>query len=96
MMIVSASFATQSDTPMHMLSKPAKIDHRGADSPVSDGWLAGISWLAPDEACTRMDSTPDGLSAAEAAARLKKLGPNLVARASRPFPKRSGIARATL
>ncbi|MDU6673804.1 MAG: cation-transporting P-type ATPase, partial [Bradyrhizobium sp.] len=66
---------------MHLLSKPTKtIDRHGAGVAANDGWLAAISRLEPSEACTKVGSTPEGLSATEAATRLKKLGPNLVAR----------------
>src|ERR1700757_992442 len=68
---------------MHLLSKPTKkIDHPNAAA--SDGWLAAMSCLEPGEACAKMGSAPEGMFADEAAARLKKLGPNLVARERKP------------
>ena len=45
-----------------------------------DGYLAEVSRLQPSDACTRAESTLEGLSQTEAEARLKKFGPNLVAR----------------
>ena len=45
-----------------------------------DGLLATISRLQPDEACAKLASTLEGLSDTEADARLKKFGPNIVAR----------------
>src|SRR5262245_21616669 len=40
--------------------------------------LLELAALSPDDACARLESTCDGLSAAEAAARLEKNGPNVV------------------
>ena len=65
---------------MNFLSRPPKADHIGAESVARDGWLATMSTLQPLEACTKLESSPEGLSADEAAARLKKFGHNLVAR----------------
>ena len=45
-----------------------------------DGYLAEVSRLPPSDACTRAESSVDGLSQTEAEARLTKFGPNLVAR----------------
>jgi len=45
-----------------------------------NGYLAEISRLPPSDACTRAESSVDGLSQTEAEARLTKFGPNLVAR----------------
>ena len=42
--------------------------------------LATVSRLQPHDACAKLNSSLEGLSGAEAAARLKKFGPNLVAR----------------
>jgi Mg2+-importing ATPase len=68
---------------MHLLSKPMKkIDRPSAAA--SDSWLAAMSRLEPGEACLKMGSAPEGMFAAEAAAQLKKLGPNLVARERKP------------
>ena len=47
---------------------------------VPDGMLDGASRLTPQDACKKVDSSLEGLSAAEAEVRLKKSGPNLVAR----------------
>jgi len=66
---------------MNVLSKPIKeTDRIGAGSAARDGLLAAISRLQPDEACAKLASTLEGLSQTEADARLKKIGPNIVAR----------------
>jgi Mg2+-importing ATPase len=52
----------------------------GAAEAPRHGWLAAISRLEPQSACGKLDSSAEGLSGAEAAVRLKKFGPNLVAR----------------
>jgi len=66
---------------MNVLSKPIKeTDRIGAGSAARDGLLAAISRLQPDEACAKLASTLEGLSETEANARLKKFGPNIVAR----------------
>jgi Mg2+-importing ATPase len=49
-----------------------------------DGMFAEICRLQPDEACIKLRSGPEGLSSDEAKARLKKFGPNLVARQRKP------------
>jgi Mg2+-importing ATPase len=49
-----------------------------------DGELAAVSRLRPAEVCASLGSGPDGLSAAEVAARLEQFGPNLVARERKP------------
>jgi Mg2+-importing ATPase len=65
----------------NILSKPAKENHRpAAESVARDGLLATVSRLQPDEACAKLGSALQGLSGAEATIRLKKFGPNLVAR----------------
>src|SRR5579871_3835508 len=83
MMVVWFLLSLSQIQPMHLLSKPTKKIDR-ADGAASDGWLLAISRLEPGEACTKMGATAEGISAAEAAARLKKLGPNLVARERKP------------
>jgi P-type Mg2+ transporter len=66
---------------MNILSRPNKEAERaGAQSATHDGLLAAISRLGPDQACAKLQSALEGLSETEAAARLKKSGPNLVAR----------------
>jgi P-type Mg2+ transporter len=66
---------------INIFSKPAKENHRAAaEAAVRDGLLAKVSRLQPGEACAKLGSTLEGLSSAEAAIRLKKFGPNLVAR----------------
>ncbi|MCC8981173.1 magnesium-translocating P-type ATPase [Bradyrhizobium acaciae] len=72
---------------MNFFSKPTKQTYSLVDEEVEgacDGMLAAISRLQPHEACARMGSTPEGLIDAEAAARIKKFGPNLVARECKP------------
>src|SRR5215831_16739518 len=70
---------------MSLFSKPIKQSGRlGAQAAVRDGMLAAISRLLPGEACAKLGSGLEGLSGAEAAARLKKFGPNLVARERKP------------
>jgi Mg2+-importing ATPase len=66
---------------MNVVSKPIKeINRIGAEPTAHDGLLATVSWLQPLEACAKLGSGLEGLSDTEAAARLKKFGPNLVAR----------------
>jgi Mg2+-importing ATPase len=66
---------------MNFLSKPPKKTGRiGAEAAVHDGLLAAISRLQPEEACAKLESALEGLSEAAAAARVRKFGPNLVAR----------------
>ena len=66
---------------MNFLSKMSKEAGRiGAEAAVDDGLLVAISRLQPEEASAKLGSPPEGLSLAEAAARAKKFGPNLVAR----------------
>ena len=66
---------------MNFWSKPPKETGRiGPEAAVHDGLLVAISRLQPEEACAKLRSAPEGLSEAEAAARAKKFGPNLVAR----------------
>ena len=66
---------------MNVFSKPIQeTDRIGAESAARDGLLATISRLQPDEACAKLASTLEGLFQTEADARLKKFGPNIVAR----------------
>jgi Mg2+-importing ATPase len=66
---------------MNAFTKSIGQSHRtGAESAAHDGLLAAISRLQPDQACTKLASTVEGLSATEADARLKEFGPNVVAR----------------
>jgi Mg2+-importing ATPase len=66
---------------MDVFSRPIKKTHRvGAESTASSGLLAKASQLQPHDACAKLESALEGLSSAEAAIRLKKFGPNLVAR----------------
>ena len=58
----------------------AEKPHPEARSPAQDRLLAEASRLTPQDACKKVDSSLEGLSAAEAEVRLKKFGPNLVAR----------------
>ncbi len=70
---------------MNFLSRPiAETRRAGGGDAARDGMLAAISRLPPAEACAKMESAPDGLDEAEAAARLKQYGPNLVARERKP------------
>jgi Mg2+-importing ATPase len=52
----------------------------GGELVTRDGFLETVSRLRPDEACTKVESRLEGLSESEAVARLKAIGPNLVAR----------------
>ena len=45
--------------------------------------LAEVAALAPEAVCTRLGAMPEGLSPAEVAARLKRFGPNRIAREER-------------
>ena len=66
---------------MNVFSRPTQqTAHAGAAPAARDGLLAAITCLEPAEACAKLESAPEGLSATEAAARLEKFGPNLVAR----------------
>ncbi|MBR1092655.1 hypothetical protein JQ621_34875 [Bradyrhizobium manausense] len=66
---------------MNFWSKPPKETARiGLEAAAHDGLLAAISRLQPEEACAKLESAPEGLSEAEATARVRKFGPNLVAR----------------
>src|ERR1700737_27352 len=66
---------------MNVFFEPTRETHRlGAVPAGSDGLLAAVSRLPPDEACAKLGSAFEGLTGAEAALRLKKFGPNLVAR----------------
>jgi Mg2+-importing ATPase len=66
---------------MNVFSKPIQeTDRMGVERAADDTLLATVSRLQPGEACTKLGSAPEGLSDTEAAARLKKFGPNLVAR----------------
>lgn len=66
---------------MNFWSKAPKETGRiGAEAAEHDGLLVAISRLQPEAACAKLESTPEGLSEAEAAVRAKKFGPNLVAR----------------
>jgi Mg2+-importing ATPase len=67
---------------MNFWSHPAK--RLGTEAPGRDGALVAISRLQPAEACASLKSRPEGLSAAEAAIRLKTCGSNLVARERKP------------
>ncbi|WMT79205.1 magnesium-translocating P-type ATPase [Bradyrhizobium sp. Ash2021] len=66
---------------MNALAKPImSSDHARAESVDRDGLLAAISRLQPDALFAELASNPVGLSEAEAEARLKKIGLNLIAR----------------
>jgi Mg2+-importing ATPase len=64
---------------MHHFSKRKPLSS-GAGHAVRNGYLAAVSRLQPDEACAKAGSSLEGLSQKQASARLKKFGPNLVAR----------------
>jgi magnesium-transporting ATPase (P-type) len=66
---------------MNFRVKPIESsDRSNAESVDRDGLLARISRLQPNEVCAKLVSNPEGLSETEAAARLEKIGPNLIAR----------------
>jgi Mg2+-importing ATPase len=65
---------------MNFFSKRIDSGRPGAAQTAPDALLATVSRLPPDEACAKAESRLDGLSQREADARLKKFGPNLVAR----------------
>jgi Mg2+-importing ATPase len=66
---------------MNVLAKPIKSsDRTDAKLAGRDGLLAAISQLQPSEVYAKLSSTAEGLSETEAEARLKKIGPNLIAR----------------
>jgi P-type Mg2+ transporter len=70
---------------MNFWSNPLKETRRsGAETVTHADELAAISRLQPDEVCKSLGSSLEGLSAAEAAARLKTFGPNLIARERKP------------
>src|SRR6516165_10885810 len=58
--------------------------HGRAKEKAGTAGLIAISQLAPDGACEKLETNPDGLTEAEAARRLKAYGPNLVAREQKP------------
>ena len=64
---------------MNVFSNPIAETDRIGDA-ARAGLLATVSRLPPHEACSKLGSALEGLSGTEAAARLKKYGPNLVAR----------------
>jgi P-type Mg2+ transporter len=65
---------------MNVRWNPIKETSRvGADA-AHDDMLAAIGGLSPEQACAKLRSAPEGLSEAEAADRLREIGPNLVAR----------------
>lgn len=71
----------QTKPSMNVFSEPIKETNRiGTESAARDGLLATISRLQPPEACAKLGSALEGLSETKAAARLKKFGPNIVAR----------------
>jgi Mg2+-importing ATPase len=66
---------------MNVFSRPTQpTADVGAAPAARDGLLDAITCLEPAAACAKLESAPEGLSDTEAAARLKKFGPNLVAR----------------
>jgi P-type Mg2+ transporter len=66
---------------MNSLTRPVvSRDRATAEQVDRDGLLAAISRLQPAECFARLASNPEGLSTTEAEARLKKIGPNVVAR----------------
>ncbi|HWJ20515.1 MAG TPA: magnesium-translocating P-type ATPase [Geobacterales bacterium] len=66
---------------MNVFSKPMQeTDRIGVEPAAHDGLLAAVSRLQPREACAKLGSALEGLSDTEAGARLKKFGPNIVAR----------------
>ena len=70
---------------MNLLPHPPNvIDHARADIVERDRQLAATSHVAPEKVCALLSSEPDGLSDAEAEARLKTIGPNLIARERKP------------
>ena len=70
---------------MNFFSKPTEEPHRaGSGQGTRDDELAAISRLSVGDVCAGVESTTEGLSRTEAAARLKKVGPNLVARERKP------------
>jgi Mg2+-importing ATPase len=70
---------------MNFWSNPMNKTHRaGVEAAAHDGELAAISRLQSGQACASLGSSPEGLSVAEAAARLKTFGPNVVARERKP------------
>src|SRR5260370_20717555 len=66
-----------------MIFSPKPLDSSDsgrARHALGDGRLATVTRLPPGEACAEAGSGLEGLSQAEADARLKKIGPNLVTR----------------
>ncbi len=49
-----------------------------------DGYLSQMSALAAEDVWSKLDCSPEGLSETEAKARLKRFGPNAVAREAKP------------
>jgi Mg2+-importing ATPase len=69
---------------MSFLSPISERHRPRNETEARDGTLAEICRLQPAEACIKLRSGPGGLSRDDAKARLKKFGPNLVARQRKP------------
>ena len=66
---------------MNVFSEATKETLRiDAQLAARDGSLATVGRLQPQDACAKLNSSLEGLSVTEATSRLKKFGPNLVAR----------------
>jgi len=68
---------------MNFRSKPvdkSRVSRADQHARPRDGYLAEVSRLQPSDACTRAESSLEGLSKTEADARLTKFGPKFVAR----------------
>jgi len=69
---------------MNFLSTIIETNRAGTEVEARDDILAEICRLPPNEACIKLRSAPEGLSRDTANARLKKFGPNLIARERKP------------
>jgi Mg2+-importing ATPase len=69
---------------MDFLSTIIERNRAGTEVEARDDILAEICRLPPNEACIKLRSAPEGLSRDKAKARLKKFGPNLIARERKP------------
>ncbi len=69
---------------MNILDNPPRGRHPAeSEAAGHDDQLAATSCLPPEKVCPKLGSDPQGLSEAEAEARLEAIGPNLVARERR-------------
>ena len=67
---------------MHSKAKPLAPERRKPEQDEDE--LAELSRMAPDQLLARLETAAGGLTAAQAARRLKVFGPNLISRERTP------------